>query len=66
MTEKTPINLRLLLSLSCETSSEERAGIMYECRKLKRKEESASYEIRKKRAAIALILAKTQRIAYSD
>lgn len=66
MIEKMPINLKLLLTLSQEIFIEERSGVIYECRKLKEKEESESYEIRKKRAAMSVILAKIQRIDNKD
>lgn len=65
MIEKMPINLKLLLTLSQEIFTEERAGVIYECRKLK-EEGDESYEIRKKRAAMSVILAKIQRIDNKD
>lgn len=66
MIEKMPINLKILLTLSDEIFTEERSGIIYECRKLKGEEENESCEIRKKRAAMSVILAKIQRIDDKD
>lgn len=65
MTEKTPVNLKLLMSLSSEISYEERMNMRYECRKIKVKKDQESLETRKKRSAVALILAKIQRIEHN-
>lgn len=66
MNEKNSIKLTLLYRLSEEISSEEVEGKTYKCRKIKRKDDDISCEIKKKRSAIALILAKTDRNSPSD
>lgn len=66
MNEKSHIKLTLLYTLSEEVSSEQRDGKIYTCRKIKRKDSDKSCEIKKKRLAMSLILAKTDRNYYSD
>ncbi|MGN0584524.1 MAG: hypothetical protein ACI4JD_03620 [Ruminococcus sp.] len=66
MNKNNQIMIKLLYSVSEEISSEEKDGRLYECRRLKKDEKDRAYDIRKKRAAIAEILAKTQRILYND
>jgi hypothetical protein len=66
MNEKSHIKLTLLYTLSEEISSEEQDGKIYTCRKIKRKGSDKSYEIKKKRSAMSLILAKTDRNSFSD
>ena len=66
MNKNNQIMIKLLYSVSEEISSEEKEGMIYECRRLKKDEKDRAYDIRKKRAAIAEILAKTQRILYND
>lgn len=66
MNEKSNIKLTLLYTLSEEMSYEERDGKIYICRQIKRKDRDKSSEIKKKRYAMSLILAKTDRNSSSD
>ncbi len=66
MNEKSRVKLTLLYKLSEEISSEEKDGKTYTCRKIKRKDIDMFCEIKKKRSAIALILAKTDINSYGD